>query len=219
MTKRGESATAPPMDITDRRSDPLPAAGKLRLVNDGGVARLLDANGRRYRLRPEAGTPVNGVAATGTLTGTTIAWTNTVTIGGVAYVFEESDLETPNSVLLGASDSDGLDNLIAAINGAAGEGTLYGTGTVAHPTVSAAAGSGDTMVVTARTVGAAGNAITTTAALTAGSWGAATLAGGVTATEGQAGDQMYDGSYLYTAVADVLPTSTTGWEKSATAAI
>lgn len=55
------------MDITDRRLDPLPAAGKLRFVNDEGVARILDSNGRRARVRPEAGTPVNGVAATATI--------------------------------------------------------------------------------------------------------------------------------------------------------
>jgi len=203
------------MYITDQAFDRPPAAGKLRLVNDGGIARILDSNGKRYRLRPEAGTPVNGVAATGTLTGTTIDDTDTVTIAGVVYTFSASIPNAANEVLIDGSDSLSLDNLIAAINGTGEEGTTVGPGTVAHPTVSAAAGAGDTMVVTARTVGAAGNAIATTATLTAGDWGAATLEGGVTATEGQAGDQMYDATHLHTAIADVLTTSTSGWEKVA----
>lgn len=122
-----------------------------------------------------------GVLGTGTLTGTTIAADDTVTIGAVTYTFK-ADLsdDQPNFVVVGASDSDSLDNLIAAINGDAGEGSLYGTGTVAHTLVSAAAGAGDTMVVTE--LEANGAVIATTATLTAGDWGAAILAGGITAS-------------------------------------
>lgn len=127
------------------------------------------------------GATTHNVAATGTLTGTEIAADDTVDINGVEYTFVAAlsdDPAVPYEVLVGATDSDSLDNLIAAINGAAGEGTLYGTGTVAHPDVTAAAGAGDTAVVTARVGGLEGNAITTTAVLTDGDWGAATLAGG-----------------------------------------
>ena len=130
------------------------------------------------------------------MTGTTIAADDTVTIGGYTYTFvaalsEDSGDAVPFEVLVGVSDSASLDNLIAAINGAAGEGTTYGTGTTAHAFVTAAAGTGDTMDVTFNTPGAAGN-IATTASLTAGDWGAATLEGGVDATYGSAGDQLYD---------------------------
>lgn len=122
------------------------------------------------------------VQATGTLTGTTIAAADTVDINGVEYTFVDTLTDdpapVPYEVLVGASDSDSLDNLIAAINGAAGAGTLYGAGTVAHPDVTAAAGAGDTMVVTAIVGGLAGNAVTTTAALTSGDFAAATLTGG-----------------------------------------
>lgn len=127
-----------------------------------------------------------GVLGVGTLTGTTIATGDTVTIGAVTYTFIEtalSDPAVPYEVLVGASDSDSLDNLIDAINGedGAGEaGTVYGEGTVAHPLVSAAAGAGDTMVVTE--LAANGAVIATTATLTAGDWGAATLAGGIAAS-------------------------------------
>ena len=123
-----------------------------------------------------------GVKGTGTLTGTTIAADDTVTIGDHVYTFVASltSPAVPDEVLVGASDSDSLDNLIAAINGDAGEGTLYGTGTVANAYVTAAAGAGDTMDVTAIT--ADGVATATTATLTAGDWGAATLAGSILAS-------------------------------------
>jgi hypothetical protein len=125
---------------------------------------------------------VAAVAATGvlTLTGNAIA-AQTVTIGTVTYTFRAT-VPAAYDVLIGASASDTLDNLIAAINGAAGSGTVYGTGTVAHPTVSAVAGSGDTMDLTADTAGTAGNAIATTETMTLGSFGAATLTGGLEAS-------------------------------------
>lgn len=85
-----------------------------------------------------------------------------------------------NEFKIGASASDSLDNLIAAITGAAGAGTLYGTGSVAHAVVTAIAGAGDTMTTTAKAYGTAGNIASTTDAN--GSWGAATLTGGVTGT-------------------------------------
>jgi hypothetical protein len=83
------------------------------------------------------------VKASGILTGTTIAVGDTVTIAGKVYTFRAA-LVGAYDVLVGASDSESLDNLISAINGTAGAGTTYGTGTVAHPLVTAAAGAGDT---------------------------------------------------------------------------
>jgi len=201
----------------------VPSSGKLRFINQSQQPRVLNSNGRVFRLRPESGTPVHAETATGTLTGTTIANGDTVTIGGYTYTFvaalsEDSGDAVPFEVLVGVSDSASLDNLIAAINGAAGEGTTYGTGTTAHAFVTAAAGAGDTMDVTFNTPGAAGN-IATTASLTAGGWGDTTLTGGVDATTGSAGDQLYDEDFLYTAITDVDATSTSGWNKSAIAPI
>lgn len=121
-----------------------------------------------------------GVKATGTLTVTanpTAA--ETVTIEGKVYTFRASLAScSENDVLIGATASDSLDNLIAAINGAAGSGTTYCASTVAHTQVTAAAGAGDTMDVTANWVGTSGNTVDTTEALVNGSWGAATLTGG-----------------------------------------
>ena len=192
-----------------------PQAGALRLIFDDGHIRAIDANGRKYRLRAERGTPVHGVAATGTLTGTTLAAEDSITIAGVEYTLVESDLTGPYAVLVGVSDSVTLDNLIAAINGTGVVGVNVGIDIVAHPSVIASAGAGDTMTLTARVVGKAGNSITTASNIVAGSWGAATLTGGVDATEGSAGDMMVDDSKIYVAVANVSKTSTSGWESAA----
>lgn len=119
-------------------------------------------------------TPATGVL---TLAGNAVA-NETVTIDAVVYTWKASVGATANEVKVGADASTSIDNLIAAITGAAGSGTLYGSATVAHPTVTAAAGAGDTMNLTARTGGTDGNAIATTETMTQGSFGAATLTGG-----------------------------------------
>lgn len=118
------------------------------------------------------------VAATGTLTAATIANNDTVSVGGKTYTFKTALTPTANEVLLGGSVSDSLDNLIAAITAGAGSGTLYAAATTVNLNVTAAAGAGDTLVATALVAGAAGNSIASTASLTSGSWGAATLTGG-----------------------------------------
>lgn len=125
-----------------------------------------------------------GVLGVGTLTlaGNAVA-AETVTIGTVVYTWRAAVGVTANEVLIGANASDSLDNLIDAINrenGGGEAGTVYGSATVVHPTVSAAAGAGDTMVVTERL--ALGAVIATTETMTQGSWGAATLAGGIAAS-------------------------------------
>jgi hypothetical protein len=121
--------------------------------------------------------------ATGTLTLTVNAGdTNTVTIGSKVYTFQTVLTNVDGNVLIGASASDSIDNLIDAINLGAGGGTDYAAATTIHPTVRAAAGAGDTMVVTVKSAayfGALGNAIATSDTLAgASAWGGATLAGG-----------------------------------------
>jgi hypothetical protein len=124
-------------------------------------------------------------AAVGTLTlSDNAAADETVVIGDRTYTFKVT-AAAANQVKVGADASASIDNLIAAINGAAGAGTLYGTGTVAHALVTAAAGAGDTMVVTAKTKGTAGNAIATTETMGDGAWGAVTLASGADPTAGE----------------------------------
>lgn len=141
------------------------------------------ATGARVASSSVLSTPAE-VAATQTLTFAANASNNDpVVIGGQTYTFKTSLTAptTANEVLIGGSASASLDNLIAAINGAAGGGTTYGSATVANASVTAAAGAGDTMVVTAIVAGTVGNAIATTETFTdvGNVWGAATLAGGL----------------------------------------
>lgn len=98
-------------------------------------------------------------------------------IGKRVYTFRTL-AKYPNQILIGATPSDTLDNLIAAINGAAGSGTLYAANTPVNADVTAAAGDGDTMIVTAKALGTAANAITTTDNVVTGSWASTTLTGG-----------------------------------------
>lgn len=123
-----------------------------------------------------------GSKATGTLTlGANVAADETVTIGPVTYTYKAAPTTGANEVKVGADASASLDNLIAAIGQTAGAGDKYGSATVLHPSCKAAAGAGDTMVVTALTAGTAGNSLATTETLAGGGneFGAATLLGGV----------------------------------------
>lgn len=120
-----------------------------------------------------------GTAATGVLTAAGQPTDGeTVTIDGKVYTFQDTLTNVDGNVLIGATASDSLDNLIAAIMGTAGAGTTYAAATTRHPTVNAAAGVGDTVDVTARGEGTWGNAIGTTEDAAQLSWGAATLTGG-----------------------------------------
>ena len=80
-------------------------------------------------------------------------------------------------VLIGGTASQTIVNHIAAVNGSAGEGTIYGTGTVAHPSVTASSAPGK-LIATAKAEGPAGNSIVTTSTSVNATWGAATLQGG-----------------------------------------
>lgn len=135
-------------------------------------------------------------AATGTLTLTGNANdTETVTIGSKTYTFQATLTNVDGNVHIGATASDTIDNLVAAITLGAGAGTDYATAMTEHPTVGAAAGAGDTMDVTADTAGLAGNDIGTTETLTNGSWGSTTLTGGSDALVAGVADATLAGGY------------------------
>jgi uncharacterized phage protein (TIGR02218 family) len=167
----------------------------VKVVTDGGATGQAQYENRIYECtragltgpsQPTFSETVNtttddtSIAATGTLTLTGNATNGqTVTIDTKVYTFQTSLTDVDGNVLIGATASDSLDNLIAAINLDAGAGSLYATSMTIHPTVSAAAGAGDTMDVTAKTAGADGNDIETTETLSNGSWGDSELSGGV----------------------------------------
>lgn len=146
------------------------------------------------------GEVAGGTKATGTLTLTEqVTADDTVTIGSKTYTFKASVGTTADEVKIGADASATLDNLIAAINGTAGAGGTYGSNTVAHADVTAAAGTGDTMDLTAVVAGTAANSIATTETLT----GAGNVFGAATLTGGVSGDEIG---------VDTKPTDFTGWK-------
>lgn len=101
----------------------------------------------------------------------------TVTVGDHVYTFKAAP-SAADEVDIGTDDEGSAANLAAAINAGAGEGTAYGTGTVANAYTSAVAVA-NTVVLTAKTAGSAGN-VATTETMTQGAFGAATLEGGGT---------------------------------------
>ncbi len=101
----------------------------------------------------------------------------TVTIDGIVYTWRATVSTIANEVKIGATDDDSIDNLVAAINGGAGSGTVYGSLTVAHTTVSASNITG-ALNVAAVTLGLAGNSIAVTETMTNAAWGGSTLSGG-----------------------------------------
>lgn len=117
------------------------------------------------------------VAATGTLTFSGVGTaSDTITIGSRTYTLV-SALTAADQVLIGGSVTASAANLVAAINGAAGAGTTYGTGTTPHSSVSASSAVG-VVTITAEYAGSRGNQIVTTEAGSGTAFGAATLTGG-----------------------------------------
>ncbi len=150
------------------------AAGKVYGISvnshSSGTVRLNDGIG---------GTTSAGVKATGTLTVTDVfSDGETVTIEGHVYTMKTALTGVADEVLIGASAAASLDNLKSAINASAGEGSTYGTGTVANDYVTATTNSDTTQVVEAIRIGEYANAYTTTETGDNSSWGGATLASG-----------------------------------------
>lgn len=83
---------------------------------------------------------------------------DTVEVDGTTYTFN-TVLGGADSILIGGSVDASIDNLVAAINGDTGEGTIYGTGTTVSTNAFALNIDNNQMRVTADTPGTAGNAI------------------------------------------------------------
>lgn len=151
------------------------------------------------------GTAAYGVYATGTLTATVRPSDgDTVTIGATTYTFKTTLSTGPavaNEVLIGANVAATHTNLTAAINGSAGAGTTYGTGTVANASVTAVAGA-TTTALTAIATYTSGNSVVTTEVGSNTSFGAATLTGGAVPTnllhKTSHGLSVGDGPFLMT---------------------
>ena len=118
-------------------------------------------------------TELGGIVSRGTLTLTGNAGnTQTVVIGAKTYTFQTVLTNVDGNVLIGDDASGSIDNLIAAINLAAGSGTTYAAATTAHPNkILATTGAGDTMDIEVTDA-----VVATTETLGSGEWGAATTA-------------------------------------------
>lgn len=124
---------------------------------------------------------IDGVRTTNTLTLAAAPANNeTIVIGARTYTYKTALTPAANEVLIGMTASISLDNLIAAINGGAGSGTLYGAGTVVNADFSASAGAGDTMILRSRAIGTSKNgvALSDTLANVASGWDNSTTSGG-----------------------------------------
>jgi hypothetical protein len=156
-------------------------------------------------------------AAQGTLTmAGKVTADDEVKIGSITYKFV-AEPAAAYDVAIADSAKKNIDNLIAAITAGVGVGTAYGTGTVAHPDVTAAAGDNDTMTVTALVKGAAGNAIGTTDPTDAGgvmSWGEVHLQNGVDGQVGATGKIIFtdDAVYFCTDGTKCTIADSSGWK-------
>ena len=144
-----------------------------------------------------AGQSAGASVAQGTLTfnGNPVA-DDTVTIGTVAYKFVDA-VAAANDVLIGESATATAMNLVAAIEGQAGAGSLYGAGTVANASAHALLSENGVVTVFADNAGAEGNAIAlkTTSAVVVVS--GATLTGGIAAGEAAAANARFVGVAVF----------------------
>lgn len=151
------------------------------LFRAGHVGAFWQLTHRRDNAFVEMVTSSAAVAATGVLTFTAISVAaQTVTIGNRIYTWAASVTTTANTVDLGANTAESMANLVAAINGGGGAGSLYGSQTSPHPDVTAAV-VGSTVVVTARTVGTGAHSVALTDTMSNASWGGVFMSGGVAA--------------------------------------
>src|SRR3989442_171660 len=103
------------------------------------------------------------VAATATLTsdGTNPVDNDTVSIGSITYRFKDT-LARAYDVKIAGSAAVTLDNFKTAVNRSGTDGTQYGTGTAAHPDVTATTNTDTTQAIQAKQAGSVGNSISTT---------------------------------------------------------
>lgn len=169
-------------------------------------------------------TVVNSVKASGTITGdgeNDVADGDVLVVGEVEYTFKttlSTSPTVPNEIKIGADADATLANVVLAINGGAGAGTNYSTGTVANPDVSASEVVAHVITLTAKVFGITGNelALTTDAAeLTLSD---DTLTGGVDGTASLPGTIKSDATNLYICTAYSATDGYT-WKQAALSAI
>jgi phage tail sheath gpL-like len=137
-------------------------------------------------------TPVNGVAAQGTITMADVAVADETFVIDTQTFTWKAARSVAGEVTIGANAAAAVTNIVTAI-------------TADMTTVTAVDGAGDTVVLTAATKGIAGNAIVFTENSTNmtvnGSGTLGTTTAGVDGTVGTVNQIAQDGSYLYVSIA------------------
>lgn len=131
-----------------------------------------------------SGGAVTTATAVGTLTFTgNAADTETITIGPLGnqrtYTFQTTLTNVDGNVHIGATSADTITNLIEAMTLGSGSGTDYAAAMTANYWVTASAGAGTSVTLTANSGGQFGNAVATVSGIANATFGAATLTGGV----------------------------------------
>ena len=158
----GRRALAPSQSFTFTPAAAAIVAGEYHSLNIVGPGATSGVNVSFYA----------GLRETLTLTGN-LSDADTVTIGTTVYQAKNT-MAAAFDFKIGATASDTIDNLVAAINLTGTEGTEYYAGTTIHPSVQAVAGPGDTMFVRAKK-GYTASTIASTETSSTASWGNATL--------------------------------------------
>lgn len=137
-----------------------PDDGWVEIASNPASLIIKPDEGSSWRLAVTTGAaPSGGAQASGHVDFTGVPANNgTVTIAGVVYTFKTALTPAANEVFRGVDAAAMAANLAAAVNAGVGAGTLYGTGTVANPSVFASAAAG-VVTITAEVPGVAGNSI------------------------------------------------------------
>lgn len=131
---------------------------------------------------PGAETSEGGIQASDVLTFLTQPADSThVTLNDRVYQFQTTLTNVNGNVHIGATLADSVDNLIAAVNNAAGSGTKYAAATTANLSVSAVLGAGTSIVFTALAVGTDGNDILAASTVAGSSFATDSFTGGTDA--------------------------------------
>lgn len=144
-----------------------------------------------------AGTYRVGVAASGTINATAgiPADNDTFVLNGKTYTFKTTLSNTDGFVLIGASATTAIANLVAAVTLGAGAGTTYAAATTAPTGITAAVSSPATVAtITATAVGTAGNSLTLAKTGTNLAVSGATLSGGVAISGSRSGATLSGGT-------------------------
>ena len=94
----------------------------------------------------------------------------TITLGSKVYTFQTVLTNSDGNVFIGATLAITLANLLAALNLAAGSGTLYAAATTKAPLASGVGSTATTLTVGARRNGMSGNLVKVSTNVTGATW-------------------------------------------------